>query len=343
MIGMGLLLIIFLCFGAAFSGAETAITALDDLKLQALIEEKGDPKGIYKLVQTQRSRFITTLLLGNNFVNIGIASLATTISIQVLGPDIGGLIATVPTTLVILIFGEITPKSLAVSNPLAVFTKVVAPIYWLSVLVNPMVLGFEWIVQKIYRLLQLTPVAANATSLRELELLIDILGQRGLLDWQKRRLFRGALSLDLLMAKDVAKPRVKMETIPQDTTLRDVVQLCLETGYSRIPVQGDSKDEIVGIIHLKQALRCIEQQGDDMVSVAMKQPTFVPSTKRIGPLLKDMLRSRQHLVIVVDEFGGTTGLLTLEDLLEELVGDIYDESDLSPLLLRQRTRSMKGT
>ncbi len=337
MIGQSLIVAVLLVLSGMFSGAETAITAMDDLRLQSLIEERGDPNKIYRLVLSQRSRFITTLLLSNNFVNIGIAALTTTIFIQLVGPDIGGLVATVPTTILVLIVSEVTPKSLAVSNPLAVFTWVVTPIYWLSVALAPFIVAFEWFVQHVFTLLQLTPLTSGA-SLRDLELLVDVLGRRGLLDWQKRRLFRGALSLDQKTARDVAKPRVKMETIGFEKHLQDVVDLCLATGYSRIPVQGESKDQIVGTIHLKQALRAINADGNTLVTRAMSAPTFIPETKKVSSLLKDMLRSRQHMVIVVDEFGGTTGLLTLEDLLEELVGDIYDESDLSPLLRQRSSR-----
>ncbi|MEN9203586.1 MAG: hemolysin family protein [Thermostichus sp. DG_1_6_bins_120] len=332
-----LLLVFLLILSGVCSGAETAITAMDNLRLESLIEEQGDPQGLYRLAQQQRSRLITTLLLLNNFVNIAIAALATTISIQLLGPQLGALVATVPVTILVLLFGEITPKSLAVSHPLAVLRWVVWPVHTLSVLLRPFTQAFEWIVGKFFNLLELSPLTATA-SLKDLELLIDVLGQRGLLDWQKRRLFRGALALDLIQARDVAKPRVKMETISHDKTLQDVVKLCLETGYSRIPVQGESKDEIVGVIHLKQALRHLEQKGNEAVTKAMSPPFFVPDTKRISLLLKEMLRSRQHLGIVVDEFGGTTGLITLEDILEELVGDIYDESDLSPLLLQRQRR-----
>ncbi|MCJ2544158.1 hemolysin family protein [Thermostichus vulcanus] len=338
-----LFLAFLLLLSGACSGAETAITAMDNLRLESLIEEQGDPQGLYRLAQQQRSRLITTLLLVNNFVNIGIAALATTISIQWLGSQIGALAATVPTTIVVLLFGEVAPKSLAVSHPLGVFRWVVRPVHALSVLLRPFIQAFEWIVSKLFNLLELSPLTATA-SLKDLELLIDVLGQRGLLDWQKRRLFRGALALDMIQARDVAKPRVKMETISHDKTLQDVVKLCLETGYSRIPVQGESKDEIVGIIHLKQALRHLDQKGNGEVTKAMSPPFFVPDTKRISSLLKEMLRSRQHLGIVVDEFGGTTGLITLEDVLEELVGDIYDESDLSPLLLqRQRRQSSSAS
>lgn len=330
-----LLFVVLLLLSGAFSSAETAITAVDELKLNTLIEENGDPNGLYQQVRLRRSRFITTLLLGNNFANIGIAALATSLSIEIFGPELGALIATVPTTLLVLLFGEIIPKSIAVSRPIWMFQLTVGPVYALSVALRPFVLLFEKLVQRLFQTLQMTPISASA-SLRDLELLIEMLGQRGLLDWQKRRLLRGTLSLDRLTARDVAKPRVKMETISHEKTLQDVVDLCLATGYSRIPVQEDSKDEIVGIIHLKKALSRLNKDGNLPLVDVMSLPIFVPDTKRIGPLMKDMLRSRQHLVIVVDEFGGTTGLLTLEDLLEELVGDIYDESDLSPLLRQRR-------
>jgi putative hemolysin len=340
--GSLLLLAVLLLVSAFCSGAETAITAMDNLRLESLIEDKGDPQGFYRLVQQQRSQLITSLLLVNNFVNIGIAALATTISIELLGSPLGGLVATLPTTILVLLIGEVAPKSLAVSHPLAVFRWVVRPVYALAVLLRPLTHAFEWLVGRLSHLLELSPLTST-TSLKDLELLIDVLGQRGLLDWQKRRLFRGALALDGLRARDVAKPRVKMETISHDKTLQDVVKLCLETGYSRIPVQGESKDEIVGVIHLKQALRHLEQEGNVEVTKAMSPPFFVPETKRVSLLLKEMLRSRQHLGIVVDEFGGTSGLITLEDILEELVGEIYDESDLSPLLLRRQQRQRSAS
>jgi putative hemolysin len=340
--GSLLLLAVLLLVSAFCSGAETAITAMDNLHLESLIEDKGDPQGFYRLVQQQRSQLITSLLLVNNFVNIGIAALATTISIELLGSPLGGLVATLPTTILVLLIGEVAPKSLAVSHPLAVFRWVVRPVYALAVLLRPLTHAFEWLVGRLSHLLELSPLTST-TSLKDLELLIEVLGQRGLLDWQKRRLFRGALALDGLRARDVAKPRVKMETISHDKTLQDVVKLCLETGYSRIPVQGESKDEIVGVIHLKQALRHLEQEGNVEVTKAMSPPFFVPETKRVSLLLKEMLRSRQHLGIVVDEFGGTSGLITLEDILEELVGEIYDESDLSPLLLRRQQRQRSAS
>ncbi len=168
-------------------------------------------------------------------------------------------------------------------------------------------------------------------SVQDLRLMIEILGGRGQLDLQKHQLLNKALMMDYLIAREVVKPRIEMRTISHQATLPEVIELCLETGYSRIPVQGESKDEIVGIVHLKRALQFAhahsEEQDSISVTEAMSPPVYVPETKRVGDLLKEMLQQRLHLAIVVDEYGGTVGLVTLEDILEELVGEIYDESD----------------
>ena len=331
-----LLFLLCIILSAGFSGSESAIIGIDNLKLRALIEAEGD-KRIYRLVLEQRTRFITTLLLGNNVVNIAAAAIATSLGIRWLDESTGPIAATAVTTITVLIFSEILPKSLAVSNPLPAFRLAVYPVYWLSRLFGPLVSILEQLVQWTVRAFQV-PSRSQQESVKDLELLINILGRQGQLDLQKRKVFSGALAMDMLQARDVVVPRVRMVTIGRDCSLQDAIDLCLSTGYSRIPVQEESKDEIVGIIHFKEAVRYLNEFGDSNVSAVMKAPLFIPATKRIGPLLKGMLRSRQHLAIVVDEFGGTSGLLTLEDLLEQLVGDIYDESDLSPLLMRRKAQ-----
>ncbi|NJK72485.1 MAG: DUF21 domain-containing protein, partial [Synechococcaceae cyanobacterium SM2_3_60] len=286
-----LLLVLFLALSAVFSGAESAITALDNLKLQALIDESPSDAALYRLVQTQRTRFVTTLLVGNNLVNIGSAALATGLSIQLIGDTFGPIVATFLTTVIVLIFSEILPKSYAMSHSVVVFRQVVPPVYILSRLLTPIISGLEWLVQKTFWLLQVD-IPQRQESVQDLALLVDILGRRGQLDWQKRQLFQGALALDMLLARDLVKPRVQMITIEQDKSLNDVIQLCLDTGFSRIPVQGRSKDDIVGLIHLKQALRYRDRHGDAPVTTAMQAPIFIPATKRIDALMRHMLRSR---------------------------------------------------
>ncbi|HBB35413.1 MAG TPA: HlyC/CorC family transporter [Cyanobacteria bacterium UBA9273] len=333
-------LVLMLVLSAIFSGSETAITALDNLKLRALIKEKGDPTGMFRLVLEKRSRFITTLLVGNNLVNNFSAILTSNLFALWLG-SAGLGIATAIVTVIVLIFGEITPKSLAINNILPIFRVVVHPIYWLSKILSwlGIIYLFETIAQTALRLFQGGAVQ-EGESVRDLKLMIEILGGKGKLDLDKHQLLNKALMLDNLSARDVVKPRIEMRTISHEETLQNLVNLCLETGYSRIPVQEESKDEIVGIIHLKKALQQLKSRekegGSELpVTVAMDPPVYVPDTKRVANLLKEMLQKRFHIAIVVDEYGGTVGLVTLEDILEELVGEIYDESDFPHRVARR--------
>ncbi|MGF1493318.1 MAG: hemolysin family protein [Microcoleaceae cyanobacterium] len=321
-------LVLMLVLSACFSGSETALTALDNLKLRVLIKEQGDPDGMFNLVLEQRTRFITTLLVGNNLINNFSAILTSNLFAIWLG-SAGLGVATAVITVLLLIFGEITPKSLAIINVLPVFKAVIRPIYWLSVMLYPAIYLLETITQKVIRLFS-RGSSQQGVSVQELRLMIEILGGRGQLDWQKHHLLNKALMLDYLIARDVVKPRIEMRTISHEANLQEMVDLCLETGYSRIPVQGESKDEIVGVVHLKRALQMMRDWEDNSriaVTQAMSPPVYIPDTKQVASLLKEMLQQRIHMTIVVDEYGGTVGLVTLEDILEELVGEIYDESD----------------
>jgi putative hemolysin len=334
-------LIGMLTLSACFSGSESAITALDNLKLRSLIRDQGDPSGLFKLVMERRTRFITTLLVGNNLVNNFAAILTSNIFAVWLGDSgIGIGVATAAITFLLLVFGEITPKSLAVTNVLATFRLAVRPVYWLSRILDSigLIRMFEGIAQGAIRLVQGDRAPAGET-LQDLQLMIEILGGKGTLDLDRRQLLSKALMLDRLTALDVVKPRIEIQTISHEASLQELLDFCLETGYSRIPVQEESKDCIVGIINLKGALRALaedqrEGRPQRSVTAAMETPFYVPETKRLADLLKEMLQQRLHIAIVVDEYGGTVGLLTLEDILEELVGEIYDESDLPPRLGR---------
>jgi putative hemolysin len=345
-VGLDILVLAFmLVLSAFFSGSETAITALDNLKLRALIKEQGDPNGMYTLVLEKRARFITTLLVGNNLVNNFSAILTSNLFAIWLG-NAGIGIATAVVTFLVLIFGEITPKSFAINSVLPIFKAVVRPIYLLSIVLSPVIVLLETITQSIIRLFS-PGGTQQGLSVQDLRLMIEILGGRGQLDWQKHQLLNKALMMDYLMAREVVKPRIEMRTISHQATLPEVIELCLETGYSRIPVQGESKDEIVGIVHLKRALQLAhtheEERNSISVTEAMSPPVYVPETKRVGDLLKEMLQQRIHLAIVVDEYGGTVGLVTLEDILEELVGEIYDESDFPSRTQRPRTVPLRST
>ncbi|MEO0986638.1 MAG: hemolysin family protein [Cyanobacteria bacterium J06639_14] len=325
-------LLLLIALSAFFSGSETAITALDNLKLRSLIQETGDPNRLFTIVLRQRTRFITTLLVGNNLVNNLAAILTSNLFAVWFGGAGLGLAAGV-ITMLLLIFGEITPKSLAINNVLPFFQLAVGPIHWLSRLLSwlGIIPILEGATTHILRVLQGRPKQPTE-SVRDLQLLIEVLGGHGKLDLDQRRLLNQALKLDHLQARALVKSRIDMQTIDHEATLGALVQLCLKTGYSRIPVQEDSKDQIVGIVHLKRALQELAkleaaEQTDGPVTLAMTPPFYVPERQPTAALLKQLLHQRVHMAIVVDEYGGTVGLVTLEDILEELVGEIYDESD----------------
>lgn len=338
-------LVILLALSAFFSGSETAITAFDNLKLEGLIKRQGDPTGIFKLVLKNRTRFITTLLLGNNLVNNFSAVLTSNLFAMWLG-NAGLGVATAVVTVIVLIFGEITPKSLAILNVRSAFMFVVRPIYVLSRIFSflGIIYVFETITEKTIKLFagKADKNLPSGETLTELQLMIEILGGKGKLDLQRRQILGNALLLDEMMVRDVVKPRIDMQTIAHDATLQELVNLCLETGYSRIPVQEQSKDHIIGIVNLKQALKGLNgseaENNTAIVRSVMDTPVYIPETKRVADLLKEMLQQRLHIAIVVDEYGGTVGLVTLEDLLEELVGEIYDESDSAPSESRSSRR-----
>ncbi|HEY9825739.1 MAG TPA: hemolysin family protein [Stenomitos sp.] len=317
---------VLIFLSALFSGSETAITALDNLKLRALMKDEGDPQGLFRLVLEKRARFITTLLIGNTLVNNATAILTSNLFVVWLG-GAGVGIATAVSTILLLLFGEITPKSWAINHAMPVFRVAVRPIYWLSIALAPAIFAFEAVVQVLLKLLQ-GNLVQSGESLQDLELMIEVLGGKGQLDLQKRQILNKALALDTLTARQVVKPRTEMCTISHEATIQEVIDVCLDSGYSRIPVQGDSKDEIVGVTHLKRAVQYLKTRGNESVTAAMDAPVYIPETKRVADLLKEMLQQRLHLAIVVDEYGGTVGLVTLEDVIEELVGEIYDESDL---------------
>jgi putative hemolysin len=320
-----LILGLMLLLSAIFSGSETAITSMDDLKLKALIQQEGDQSGVFQLVLAQRGRFITTLLVGNTLVNNFSAILIGNLFTLWLGNAALG-VATGVVTLLVLVFGEITPKAIALNNALPVFRWMVRPIYGLSIALLPIILIFEAIAQLAVRVFHGHRIQ-EGESIVELQLLIEILGGKGQLDLQKRQLLNRTLMLDSMSVRQLVKPRIEMCTIDRAANLQNLIDLCLETGYSRIPVQGESKDEIIGIAHFKKAVQLRNSSGHLPVSEAMDAAVYVPETNRVAELLKQMLQQRLHMAIVVDEYGGTVGLVTLEDVLEALVGEIYDESD----------------
>ncbi|HEX7004837.1 MAG TPA: hemolysin family protein [Trueperaceae bacterium] len=336
--GMGqvLLLVVLLLLSAFMSGSETALTALGEWKIRQIREEGRDPTGVFGLLERDPTRFITTLLIGNNIVNIAATALVTQISIGLsrslgFSESLAVGYATGVMTLLVLIFGEITPKSIAVHHAVPVSRAVIRPVYLLSIVLYPIGLFFTFVVNGILRLLRLEPTSAALITENELRLMLRSAEESGVIEAQEQEMIRGIIDLEETVVREVMTPRVDVIAIPEGATLRELLQLTTEHRVSRLPVYADTVDNIRGIVYARDLLPYLgrpEELESTTVSDLMTSPHYVPETLSILSLLRDMRIRKNHISVVVDEFGGTAGVVTLEDIIEEITGEIYDETDI---------------
>ena len=330
-----LILIGLLMLSAFMSGSETALTAIGHWKIRQLREEGQDSTGAFGLLERDRTRFITTLLIGNNIVNIASAALITQIAIRLadkfkFSEPLAVGYATGITTLLVLVFGEITPKSIAVHNAVPFARAVIKPVYYLSIFLYPIGLFFTFITTTVLRLFRLEPRDNPLITENELRLMLQNAEESGVIEEQEQQMIKGIIDLEETIVREVMTPRVDVIAISEDATLPELLALVKEHGYSRLPVYHETVDNIRGIVYARDLLGLLnkpEKIGITKAKNIMSAPQYVPETMNVLNLLRDMRMRANHMAIVVDEFGGTAGIITLEDIIEEITGEIYDESD----------------
>ena len=329
------LLVTLLLLSGLMSGSETALTAVGEWKIRQLREEGKDPGGAFALLESQPTRFITTLLIGNNLVNIAATALVTQMSIQ-LSREMGFSetlavgYATALMTVLVLVFGEITPKSIAVHNAVGFSRAVIRPVYALSVVLYPVGRFFAWITTLILRGLRLEPTTTPLITENELRLMLRSAEESGVIEAQEERMIKGIIDLEETVVREVMTPRVDVVAVSEDGGLDEMLSLVTEHGYSRLPVYAGSIDDVRGIAYARDLLPLLgrpEALAGRRVGDLMGPPQYVPETLSVLNLLRDMRQRKVHMAVVVDEFGGTSGLITLEDIIEEITGEIYDETD----------------
>ncbi|MBS3933408.1 MAG: HlyC/CorC family transporter [Truepera sp.] len=324
-----------LILSAIMSGSETALTAVGAWKIRQLREEGQDPSGAFALLERDRVRFITTLLIGNNLVNIAAAALVTQIALDLAQAAAFSEAAAVAyatgfTTLLVLIFGEITPKSFAVHNAVTVARLIIKPVYLLSIVFYPLGRLFTYLAAGLLRLFRLEPASSPLITENELRLMLRSAEESGVLEAQEQEMIKGVIDLEETVVREVMTPRVEVVAIPETATLAELWALAKEHGYSRLPVYRETIDNVRGIVYARDLLDYLakpELLTTTQVAELMTAPQYVPETLSILNLLKDMRIRKNHLAVVVDEFGGMAGIVTLEDILEEITGEIYDETD----------------
>ncbi len=319
-----LIMVLLVLLSAFFSATETAFSSLNKTRLKSM-SENGNRKAERALRLAENyDELLSTILIGNNIVNIGLASIATIFFVDLLGGGAGPSVSTIVTTVVVLIFGEISPKSMAKESPesfamavsgiISALTKVFKPINWLF---------SKWkvLLSKLFKVKDDRRLTQD-----ELITLVEEVEQEGGMDADDSDLVRSAIEFHDQEVADILTPRVRVEGVPQDASYAEISEIFEESGYSRLPVYDETIDRIVGVIHQKDFYRKTREDKVNLPEI-MKSPVFVTENTKISDLMRLLQRTKSQLAVVVDEYGGTVGIVTMEDILEELVGEIWDEHD----------------
>lgn len=321
------LLVICLVLSGFFSSSETALFSISKIKACHVAKDGSKTGQLIVKMKKDPHTLLTTILIGNNLVNIGGASLATSIAITCFESNAVG-IATGVMTLMILVFGEIFPKSFATQNNVLVARMVIFPLYWLTKILWPLVLILNYI-PKLYG--SINPAYHTVTE-DELMTMVEVVEEEGEIKEAEKEYITNIFEFDDTSCSEIMTPRADMFVV--DAVEKLDIPAILSTGYSRIPVIEHSIDNVIGILHIKnlfadyQKLTASDEPIDSLdIKAIMKKPYFIPESKKLDSLLQEFKAKKSHMAIVVDEHGGVAGLVTLEDVVEEIFGEIIDETD----------------
>lgn len=318
---------------AFFSGSETALMALDRLRVKYLVKKKTPKADKLERLLEQPENVLAAILVGNNLVNIATSVFATGLLVQIYGEQ-GELLTILILTPLLLIFAEICPKTYAAKSPEKVSFLVLRPILFVMWLLRPVI----WVITVVSRLLARLMKQEDAVfsvSEDEIRTIIAVGEESGVLPKEHRRMLYGIFDLAQTRVRDVMIPRPEVTGIAVDAPFADLLRLVQEARHSRFPVYEESLDSVLGIIHSKDILKYVDRPDEFNLRQMARPPYFVPESKKIGTLLQSFRKKRVHLAIVVDEYGGVEGIVTLEDVIEEVIGEIQDEYDVEQVEVRE--------
>jgi putative hemolysin len=330
LLGLGLLFIL----SGFFSGSETALMAIDRMRIKYLVEKKRRGAERLERLLNRPDRLLGAILVGNNLVNIAISVFATTLLVGLYGHR-GELLTILILTPLLLIFSEIFPKTFAAANSERVSFLVLRPIIAFMWLLTPIVWVVTGISRGLIRLVKRDAAARPLISEDEIRTIISVGEQTGVVAKEKRRMLHGVIELSQTRVRDVMIPRTEVVGIEVKSTFPETLQLVQQAHHSRFPIYAENLDNIIGVIHSKDILNYIDRPEDFSLRAIARPPYFVPDSKRVETLLQSFRRRRVHLAMVIDEYGGVEGIVTLEDIFEEIFGEIQDEYDVEEVLYRK--------
>jgi CBS domain containing-hemolysin-like protein len=338
LLGEALFFVLLVVVSGFVAGSEVALIGFSKLRRRQLVEEKHPRIGAVEKLMEKPQRFLITILIVNTLVNILAASVATAIAESIFG-SLGVAIATGVVTLLMLTFGEITPKAYASAHGEGWALGTAPILLGMMRLLWPLVRAYEKLMDSMFKSMGASGDhgAANFRSEEEIKTLITVGAEEGVLEEKEEDMLHSVIEFGETVAKEIMVPRIDMVAVPGDATVEHIRAFALDSGFSRIPVYQGTVDNVVGILYVKDLLLHLLNKGNPAAHVRdlMHDAFFVPESKKLDDLLTEMREKRMHMAVVIDEFGGTAGLVTLEDVLEEVVGDIFDEYDLRSEPVRQ--------
>lgn len=320
-------LIILLMFSAFFSASETALMTLSKIRLRHMVESEIKGAELINKLLKNPSKLLGAILVGNNIANIGASALATSLAIKYWGTA-GVGIATAIMTVLVLIFGEITPKSLAAQNSEKISLKVAGPIRLITFILNPIITVLIYITNSFIKILGgETDKQRPFITEEELKTMVSVSHEEGVLEGEEKQMIYNVFEFGDSQAKDVMTPRTDMIVANINSTYSELITIFKEEQFSRMPIYEDTVDNIVGILYIKDLIFFEDEKEEFSIEKHMRVPYFTYEFKSTVDLFADMRAKRAPIAILLDEYGGTSGLVTIEDLVEEIVGDIEDEYD----------------
>ena len=326
-----IVIIVLILLSGFFSGTETAFSCANSIKLKSYISQgKKNAKAVYAFAEEKYDKLITAILVGNNIVNLSASALGTILFAKLLnGASYSATVSTAVLTVVVLILGEITPKYLASIYPEKIcflFYPLMQLFYWILKPVCLIFDGFKKILTKIFKFKKDETVTDE-----ELMSLVDEAEEVGTLKEEESELLRSALEFDDLKVEDILVPRVEVVAVDVDSTMDEILTVFKECAFSRLPVYKDTIDNVIGVIHQRDFFTAY-LSGEKTIEKLVQEIVFTSEYTRISALLKQLQKQKIHMAAVSDEYGGLVGIVTLEDILEELVGEIWDEHDKEQVL-----------
>ena len=317
-------LVILVAFSAFFSASETAFSSLNQIRLKSRAEDGDKAAARVLAMSEQYDKLLSTILIGNNIVNIGAASIATVLFTKALGEERGATVSTIVLTIVVLVFGEVSPKSIAKEMPETIATAVSPFLNLLMTLFTPL----TWLFSQWKKLLNHFIHSSEEDTITEGELMtmVSEAENDGELTDRESQLIRSAIEFDDVEVEEILTPRVDVIAVEDDITLEELARTFAESGYSRLPVYHGTIDNIIGVVHEKD-FYLGRLKKETTLEDLIKPTLYTTGSTQISQLLRTLREQHHHMAVVVDEYGGTEGIITLEDILEELVGEIWDEHD----------------